>query len=423
MGPGSGYYSPEPIDGPLFGKIETTVKNRVMPTLIVGLAGAVIGSFMMMLYASSHFGGPSGPAQTPPAFASAPLTGVSDQDRIVSAVKRTKPSVVAITETINGQQVVPVDPFFGNMGPGIVQPYRGKASGSGFVYDSQGDIVTNAHVVNPPSGARLSNLTVVFANGDRQPAHVVSVNLGVDLAVIKVDHYAKLPPPLDLADSDKLEQGQWAIAIGEPYELRQTVTLGIVSGFDRREQVQGEGGGGLYDFNGLLQTSAPINPGNSGGPLIDIDGRVIGVNQLTNASAQGIGFAIPANTVRSVIPQLLKNPGIHQGTGTGFAGVGLQQLTPGLRNQIGYTGPGGVAILQVNPNTPADKAGLQPGDVILEADGKAFNNRDDLSKYIGSKKPGDVLRLTVWSQGVKKFVAVTLEERPAGLNAPETPQP
>jgi S1-C subfamily serine protease len=306
----------------------------------------------------------------------------------------------------------------------VEQPYRGQASGSGFVYNSDGDIVTNAHVVNPPTGGRISNLTVVFANGDRKPGHVVGVNLGADLAVIKVDDYGKLPSPLPLADSDKLEQGQWAIAIGEPYELKQSVTLGIVSAFQREEQVQAESGQGVYDFKGLLQTSAPINPGNSGGPLIDVDGQVIGVNQLTNAQAQGIGFAIPSNTVKTVIPQLIKNPGVHQGTGTAFAGVGLAQLTQGLKNQIGYNGQSGVAVVQVAPGTPADKAGLQPGDVILSVDGKNYNDNAALSKYIGSKKPGETLRLNVWSQGVKKFVAVTLEERPADYGQPnpqETP--
>ncbi len=393
------------------------MKNRVMPTLIIGLSGAIIGSFMMMLYASTHFANIAGPNNTPPALvAAAPLNGVSDQDRIVSAVKRTKASVVAITETVNGQQVVPLDPFFGG-GPNVVQPFRGKASGSGFVFDSQGDIVTNAHVVSPPTGGQISNLTVVFANGDRIPAHVISTNLGVDLAVIKVDNYGKLPPPLELADSDKLEQGQWAIAIGEPYELKQSVTLGIVSAFNRDEQV-GEGNG-VYNFKGLLQTSAPINPGNSGGPLIDIDGRVIGVNQLTNSSGQSIGFAIPSNIVRTTIPELIKHPGVHQGTGTGFAGMSMAPLTKGLRNQIGYEGGDGIAVVQVLGGTPADKAGLQPGDVILKADGKTYPTPGDLSKYIGGKKPGDSLRLEVWSQGVKKLVIVTLEERPAGYAQPQ----
>jgi serine protease Do len=386
-----------------------------MPTLIVGLVGAVIGSFLMMLYASTHFANVAGPNHTPPAVAAAPLSGMSDQARIVSAVKRTKASVVAITEDINGQQVVPVDPFFPQIfgGPGIIRKYHGQASGSGFVYDSKGDIVTNAHVVHPPSGGQISNLKVIFANGDRVPAHVVSEDLGADLAIIKVDNYGKLPPPLQLADSDKLEQGQWAIAIGEPYELQQTVTLGVVSGFNREEQV--DEGNLQYDFKGLLQTSAPINPGNSGGPLVDIDGKVIGVNQLTNEGAQGIGFAIPSNTVSRVAAQLVKSPGIHQGTNAGFAGFAPVDLTAGLKNQIGYSGNEGLAVVEVVPNSPADKAGLEPGDVILQADGKTFNNAADLRKYIGSKKPGDVIRFEVWAQGVKRLIAVTLEEKPAAL--------
>ena len=395
-------------------------KNRILPALIIGLAGAVIGSFVMLLYASTHFSGVAGPNNSaPPIVAAAPLTGVSDQDRIVSAVKRTKASVVAIQVEINGQEYVPVDPFFqqffGQQGPGVEQQYQGRASGSGFVYDTLGDIVTNAHVVTPPQGGHITRLTVVFANGDKLPARIIAANIDSDVAIIRVDHYAKLPPPLVLGDSDRLEQGQWAIAIGEPLELQQTVTVGVVSGFDRTEQIATDSGNDAIDFKGLLQTSAPINPGNSGGPLIDIDGRVIGINQSTVRStfAQGIGFAIPSNTVRRVVAALQANPGIHQGTGEGFVGVGLENLTTGLRNQIGYSGTTGVAIVQVIGGSPADQAGLQPGDVILAADGRNFDSRDALSNYIASKHPGDDLRLDIWAQGDKKLVVVHLAERPA----------
>ncbi len=394
------------------------VKNRVLPTLIVGLVGAVIGSFLMMLYASSHFGGATGPDRTPPAVAAVPLSGVSDQDRIVSAVKRTKSSVVAITEQVNGQQVIPADPFFqqffGGQGPGIVQPYRGEASGSGFVIDGRGDIVTNAHVLQPPNGGHVTKLTVVFANGDHVPAHVIAYNLAADVGILRVDNYSKLPPPLELADSTRLEQGQWAIAIGEPLQLQQTVTVGVVSGFNRAEPIPTENGGEI-DFKGLLQTSAPINPGNSGGPLIDIDGQVIGMNQSTvkSAYAQGIGFAIPSNTVRSVVSSLEKNPGAHQGTDTGFLGIYMADLTAGVKNQIGYNGNSGIAVQQVFSGSPADQAGIQPGDVILQADGKSFDSVKALHDYIGAKKPGDTVRLNVWSQGLKKFVAIKLGETPA----------
>jgi serine protease Do len=409
------------------------LKNRVLPTLIVGLVGAVIGSFLMMLYASSHFGGATGPDRTPPAVAAVPLSGVSDQDRIVSAVKRTKSSVVAITEQVNGQQVIPADPFFqqffGGQGPGIVQPYRGEASGSGFVIDSSGDIVTNAHVLQPPSGGKVTKLTVVFANGDHMPAHVLAYNLAADVGILRVDNYAKLPPPLELADSSRLEQGQWAIAIGEPLQLQQTVTVGVVSAINRSEPIPTENGGEI-DFKGLLQTSAPINPGNSGGPLIDIDGQVIGMNQSTvkSAYAQGIGFAIPSNTVRSVVASLEKNPGAHQGTDTGFLGIYMASLTAGVKNQIGYSGGAGIAVQQVFSGSPADQAGIQPGDVILEVDGKSYDSVKALHDYIGSKKPGDTIRLNVWSQGMKKLVAIKLVEAPAeqpisAQQQPEQQQP
>lgn len=395
------------------------VNKRFLPTLVVGLVGAVVGSFLMMLYASSHFGPAAGPDRTPPAVAAVPLSGVSDQDRIVSAVKRTKSSVVAIVEDINGQQYVPADPFFQQFfgqqgGQGQMRRYSGQASGSGFVIDSQGDIVTNAHVLQPQPGAQITKLTVVFPNGDHKSAHVVAANVGADLGIIRVDNYGKLPPPLQLADSSRLEQGQWAIAIGEPLELQQTVTIGVVSGFDRSEPIPTENGN-VIDFKGLLQTSAPINAGNSGGPLIDIDGQVIGINQSTvkSAYAQGIGFAIPSNTVKSVVADLMKHPGIHQGTDTGFLGIYMTDLTSGVRNQIGYNGQGGVAVQQVFSGSPADQAGIQPGDVILQVDGKAYPDRNSLHDYISSKKPGDTIRVSVWSQGMKKMVGIKLGETPA----------
>ncbi|HEX8828917.1 MAG TPA: trypsin-like peptidase domain-containing protein, partial [Xanthobacteraceae bacterium] len=275
-------------------------------------------------------------------------------------------------------------------------------------------IVTNAHVVNPPSGGKITKLTAVFANGDHVPAHVVAYNVAADVAIIKVDNYSKLPPPLDFADSSRLEEGQWAIAIGEPLQLQQTVTVGVVSGFNRQEPIPTENGGEI-DFKGLLQTSAPINPGNSGGPLIDIDGRVMGMNQSTvkSAYAQGIGFAIPSNTVRSVVAALEKHPGAHQGTDVGFLGIYMSDLTAGIKNQIGYEGQGGIAVQQVFSGSPADQAGIQPGDVILQVDGKSFDDMKSLQGYISSKKPGDTIRLNVWSQGMKKFVAIKLGEKPA----------
>jgi serine protease Do len=404
------------------------MKTRLLPTLIVALSGAVIGSFAMMLYASTHFANVAGPNNTPPALAAAPVySGASDQDRIVSAVKRVEPSVVAVNLVVNGQQVVPLDPFsqfFGGNGPQGVQRYQARASGSGFVYKSNGEIVTNAHVVTPPNNGTISRLEVIFHNGDHVPAHVVSANINADLAVIKVDNYSKLPPPVELGNSDRLEAGQWAIAIGEPLQLQHSVTVGVVSGFNREEPIRDENGG-YIDFKGLLQTSAPINPGNSGGPLVDIDGRVIGVNQSTASptTAQGIGFAIPSNIVRSQMGQLESNPGVHQGTNVGFIGAQLVTLNSSIRSQIGYTGTSGVVVAQVLDGTPANAAGLQAGDVILRANSQPATTAEQLIQIIRSSKPGQRLNLEVWSRGVKRLANLTVSERPANAYQPPPQQP
>lgn len=388
-----------------------------MPTAIVALVGAIVGAFVMMLYASTHFSNIAGPDGTPPAVSAAPLTsGGSDQDRIVNAVKRSKPSVVAISVTVNGKQYIPVDPllqqFFGQQGPGIVQPFRGKASGSGFVFDDKGDIVTNAHVVRPPvPNAQVSDITVLFPNNTRAKAKLIAANVGADLAVIRVDA-KNLPPPLTLADSDKLQQGQWAIAIGEPYELQQSVSVGVVSAFNRTEPIQTETGQTIT-FKGLLQTSAPINPGNSGGPLIDMNGDVIGVNQSTlRGGAEGIGFAIPSNTVKRTVQQMIAHPGITEPPVQAFLGVALMPITQGFRNQSSYRGQGGVGIQYVVSGSAADQAGLNPGDVILKMNGKAYNDAKTLQDAIGKMHAGDKLTLEVWSQGVKRNVTVTLGSRP-----------
>ncbi|HMD01925.1 MAG TPA: trypsin-like peptidase domain-containing protein [Candidatus Baltobacteraceae bacterium] len=396
-------------------------KLRVLPTIIVALVGAIIGSFTMMLYASTHFAGVAGPGNTPPQLSAAPLTsGTSDQDRIVSAVKRVSPSVVAINVNVNGQQYIPIDPFsqfFGGMpgqGQGQLRRYHARATGSGFVYSKDGLIVTNAHVVRPPNGGNVSKIEIVFPNGDRLPAHLYAMNIGVDLALLKVDNYGKLPPPVEIADSSRLQAGQWAIAIGQPFELKQSVTVGVVSGFNRDEPIANENGA-VQEFKGLMQTSAPINPGNSGGPLIDVEGRLIGVNQSTanpQAGAQGIGFAIPANTVREQVAALVKNPGTHQGTNMGYIGAALATVTPDLGVQLNYQGKG-VAVSQVVQGGPADQAGLQPGDVIQKVNGKDVTSNDDVVSTIKGTKPGQTLNFQVWSGGIKKLVSIKVSERPA----------
>ncbi|HET9392178.1 MAG TPA: trypsin-like peptidase domain-containing protein [Candidatus Rubrimentiphilum sp.] len=395
------------------------MKNSILPAAIIALAGAVVGSFAMMLYASTHFVAVTGPVHEPPAVRAASISGGSDQERIISAVKRVKASVVAIDVSVNGKQYIPIDPimqqFFGQQGPGVLQPYSARDSGSGFIYGSQGYIVTNAHVVRPIPGAQTTSITVVFPNGQKVPAKLVAANVGADLALLKLNDGRQLPPGLALADSDKLQQGQWAIAIGEPYELQQSVTVGVVSAFDRSEPIQTDTGQSIT-YKGLLQTSAPINFGNSGGPLIDMNGDVIGVNQSTlGGRAQGIGFAIPSNTVKRVVEQMIAHPGITQPPAQAFMGVGLQPVTSGFRNQTNYRGQGGVAVTQVVSGSAADAAGIEPGDVILKMNGKAYNDAAALNTAIGKLHPGDKVNVEFWSQGNKRLAQVTLGARPEAM--------
>jgi serine protease Do len=391
----------------------------------VGLLGAICGSFSIMLMTSAHGpGGTGNPLAIAVASAAELTDNGSDQERIVNAVKSVRPSVVSLFVTVNGTRIVPPDPasqfFSGQPGAGQPQRFHERASGSGFVYNQDGLILTNAHVV--PKGT--TGVMVVFANGDHVPAKVYSTDPAVDLALVKVNNYAKLPPPVQFGDSSQLNAGQWAIAIGEPFELRDSVAVGVVSGFDRDEPIRDESGRD-HLFRGMLQTSAPINPGNSGGPLIDDMGRVIGVNQSTanpQAGAQGIGFAIPSNVVRKTAVELANSPGKTleantTGTGVAYLGVGLEPLDRSIRSQLRYPqkGVGGVVISQIPPNGPAAKADLSPGDVIQKIDGQNLNTPDDLMKAVKSLKPGETARLQVWSAGTKKLVIVALGEQPPEL--------
>jgi S1-C subfamily serine protease len=319
-------------------------------------------------------------------------------------VKRDKPSVVALEVSVNGTRYVPVDPF-GNTEP---QTVEGRASGSGFVYDASGTIVTNAHVVSPPSGGRVEKIDVLFANGDRVPGRVTAVDRNADLALVKVDRYAKLPPALPLGDSKKLDAGQWAIAIGEPFELRQSVTVGVVSGFDRSEPIDDENGT-HHVFRGLLQTSAPINPGNSGGPLIDMGGRVIGINQSVAGGAQGIGFAIPVDTIRTDVTAMLSGatPADGETNVASMAFIGVQ-LAPvsALGSAINYSGEGGVAVQAVTAGGPADTSGVAPGDVIEQIDGRSVDSPAAAAAAIHAHQPGQTVRLKIWHAGAENSVAV-----------------
>jgi S1-C subfamily serine protease len=393
-------------------------QRRIFGVAIVAVIAVLVGAGVTFLRQNTQIA-----RETPVVAGAVAITGPgSDEARIVAAVKRDAPSVVALDVTVNGRRLVPGDPFaqlFGGRATARLVPYRAQASGSGFVYSTSGLIVTNAHVVQ--FGPRTqTRITAVFANGDRVPARLYAADPAADLALVKVDGYAKLPPPLPLGRSEDLNAGQWAIAIGEPFALEQSVTVGVVSGFNRTETIRAESGAAPRTFKGLIQTSAPINPGNSGGPLLDEAGRLIGVNQSVAspaAGAEGIGFAIPVDTVRQQVALLERNPGQTNGAPQTYLGIGLVPLNATVANQFGYRGTG-VGVETVLSGGPADRAGIEPGDVITAVNRRTVTSPAQIQDAVRSAKPGQTMTMRVWSNGSTKNVSVRVGIAPQQYGEP-----
>jgi putative serine protease PepD len=265
-----------------------------------------------------------------------------------------------------------------------------KAQGSGFVYDANGDIVTNQHVVD---GA--TSVSVKFWNGKTYDAHVVGTDASTDLAVVKVDAPSSLLHPLSLGDSSALQVGDGLVAIGSPFGLEETVTSGIVSALHR--QMTSPSGFAIPDS---IQTDAAINHGNSGGPLFDTTGKVVGVtSQIESDSGgnDGVGFAIPSNTVRSVADQLISSGKAEHA----YLGVSLS------------SGSTTAHVAAVRDGTPAARAGLKAGDVITALDGKATASSGELESAMGAHKPGDSVSLTYTRNGKSHTVQLKLASRPS----------
>jgi putative serine protease PepD len=267
-----------------------------------------------------------------------------------------------------------------------------RAQGSGFVYDTKGHIVTNQHVV-----AGASSVTVTFWNGTTEKARVVGTDASTDLAVLQVDAPASLLVPLDLGDSRGVAVGDSVVAIGSPFGLEETVTSGIVSAVGR--QISSPNGFAIDD---AIQTDAAINHGNSGGPLLDTEGRVIGVTaqiESEGSGSDGVGFAIPSDTVHSVAGQLIANGKAEHA----FLGVSIEDASSGR----------GAAVATVRSGSPAADAGLQAGDVVTAIDGKTVSSADDLQSAVAAKQPGDKVTLAYVRSGERHTVDVTLGTRPS----------
>jgi putative serine protease PepD len=280
--------------------------------------------------------------------------------------------------------------------PSVASVRTSEGSGTGFLVDSNGTIVTNAHVVgdNKQVQVRFDD------KGAYHDAQVLSVDASTDLAALKVDESAVQGiRPLELADSDAAQVGDSVVAIGYPLGLDRTATAGIVSGLER--QIQSPNG---FSIDKVIQTDAAVNPGNSGGPLLNAKGQVIGVNsQIATAAGGGdgnvgIAFAIPSNTVKQVLPEL------ESGTEVKHAYLGLETIPP-------RTGSG-AAIAEATPNGPADRAGLQAGDVVKKVGDKSVSSPADVAQAISGNKPGDKVDVTVERNGSQHTVSVTLGQRP-----------
>ena len=297
---------------------------------------------------------------------------------------------------------------------GFPQQQRGEATGSGFVLDAQGYVATNAHVV---SGAR--NVQVRFGQGREVTAKIVGSDPSTDLAVIKVDPSKVKLTPVPLGDSNAAQVGDPVVAIGNPLGFEDTVTTGIVSAVGRDIKSPNE-----FTIAHAIQTDAAINPGNSGGPLIDAAGRVIGINsQIATSGGSkgnvGIGFAIPVNLARQIIPKLIKNGKVEHA----YIGVTTTSVTAQVAKALKLPTQSGALVEAIAPGSPAAKAGIRAGaqqvqglvaggDVIVAIDGKPVRSSTDVGASIAAKAPGQRVRLDFYRGSTRKSVTVTLANRP-----------
>ena len=316
---------------------------------------------------------------------------------------------VSTTETAAAEAGLTISEIYERSQPGVVEISAGggasQAQGSGFVYDDLGHVVTNQHVVE---GAQ--SISVRFSNGSKYPASLVGTDPSTDIAVVKVDAPASVLQPLQLGDSGELQVGDAVVAMGSPFGLEGTVTSGIVSALHRQMTAPNN-----FTINDTIQTDAAINHGNSGGPLLDLRGRVIGVNaQIESESGgnDGVGFAIPSSTVSSIVAQLIESGEVEHA----YLGITMLPVSDG------------VAVTEVRPGTPADDANLEAatgtttvdgeqvptgGDVIVAFDGDSVSSSAELQSAVDGKQPGDEVSITVLRDGERTTFELTLGTRPS----------
>lgn len=326
-----------------------------------------------------------------------------DEINNISIYSRVGPGVVNITSVVVERD------FFS-------RPVPKEGAGSGAIIDTKGHILTNHHVIR-----NSDKLEVTLSDGSRWPARLVGSDPGNDLAVLKIEAPGKKLTVIPMGDSSQLEVGQKVLAIGNPFGLGQTLTTGIISSLAR--SIRSESG---ILINDVIQTDAAINPGNSGGPLLDSNGKIIGINSAiispTGASV-GIGFAIPVNTAKRILPDLISKGRVSYP----WIGASVYPLIPEFSNYLGLIAERGAMIMEIVPNGPADKAGLRGGnrrvqvgnsliiiggDVITELNSEKVNSSDDLIRTIRDHRPGDNIKLKILRNGRFLRINVILGEKP-----------
>jgi serine protease Do len=375
----------------------------ILSAIVVLIIGGVLG------WVIPAWAGIANPANTVPVYVSgaAPAAGPPNSMGFAAVVKAVLPAVVNISSSRvvkpQGNQLNPFfnNPFFQQFFGGQMpqpRPQREEALGSGVIVSPDGYIMTNNHVVD-----KATEIKVFLPNKQEYPAKVVGTDSKTDIAVLKIQ--ANNLPTVTFGDSSKLQVGDYALAIGDPFGIGETVTMGIVSATARS-------GLDIENYEDFIQTDAAINPGNSGGALINARGELIGINTaiLSGGSGgnQGVGFAIPINLARYVMGQILKYGKVTRG----WLGVGIQDVSAPVAKTYGVPANQGAIISDVEPNGPGAKAGLQRGDVITQLNGQPVQGANDLKLKIGELRPGTTAHLKILRNGKPQDVSLTLGQQP-----------